>query len=213
MTAPLLVVGLFAIVAALIAWSRWLTGRRWAAAGNLLLAVVAGVVAGIGWPAARHLETYEKLTHGRAVASIYVERAGAGRQRISLTRLPSGRMQVFEVAGDEWRLAVREIDWTPRAANLGLKPLYRIESLEARDSSSTDDTAPAAIALGNDRGVDLWAIAVPGSIWAAAALPGKRISRWEPMLDGERFEVFPDGDGLAVERRGVAASAGEVAGR
>lgn len=213
MTAPLLVVGLFAVVAALIAWSRWLSGRRWAAAGNLLLAVVAGAMAGIGWPVARHLETYERLTRGQPVASIYVEKVGTGRQRISLTRLPSGRMQVFELAGDEWRLAVRELGWTPRAANLGLKTLYRIDSLQARHSSAADDTAPAAVALGNARGIDLWAIALPGSIWAAAARPRQRISRWQPMVDGERFEVFPDGDELAVERRGVAASAGEAAGR
>ena len=41
MDAPLLVLAGFSIVAALIAWSRWLSGRRWAAAGTLLLALVA----------------------------------------------------------------------------------------------------------------------------------------------------------------------------
>jgi len=213
MMAPLLVLALFAVVAGLIAWSRWLSGRRWAAGGNLLVATAAALAAGIGWGAARHLETYETLTGGQAIASIRVERVDAGRPRITLTRLPSGRMQVIELPGEEWRLAVRELGWTARAAVLGLKAMYRIESLDARDSSAADGASPVAVTLAGRRGVDLWEGAVGGSAWSAAVVPRRLTTEWQPAIHGERFEILLDGEGLAVERRGLPASAGEAAGR
>jgi len=49
----LVVLAGFAIVVALLAWSRWLARRRWAAAGHLLLATSLGVTVGLGWPLAR----------------------------------------------------------------------------------------------------------------------------------------------------------------
>jgi hypothetical protein len=69
MRAPLLVLAGFAIAAALIAWSRWLSRRRWAAAGNLLLSVAAALVVAVAWPVARNLETYETVVHGPASAA------------------------------------------------------------------------------------------------------------------------------------------------
>jgi hypothetical protein len=213
MRAPLLVLAGFAIAAALIAWSRWLSRRRWAAAGNLLLAVVAALAAGMGWPIVRHLETYETAVHGRAIASIHVEKSGSHRQRVALTHLPSGRMQVFELTGDEWRLVVRELGWMPAATALGLEPLYRIESLDSRDSSASDQRAPTVIPLAEAHGFDLWAGATPGSVWSKAAVPGARMSRWEPLADGERFEIHIEGDGLAVERSEATASAAGASSR
>jgi hypothetical protein len=213
MRAPLLVLAGFAIATALIAWSRWLSRRRWAAAGNLSLSVLAALTVGLGWPVVRHLETYETTMRGQAIASIYVEKIGSHRRRVSLTRLPSGRMQVLELTGDEWRLVVRELGWTPSATRLGLEPRYRIELLESRDSSASDPSAPTVIALAEERGFDLWTIAVPGSIWSKAAVPGTLTNRWEPLADGERFDVRREGDGLVAGRRGGAASDADAAGR
>ena len=135
MSAPLLVLAGFALVTALLAWSRWLAGRRWAAAGNLLLAIAATGLLGTAWPVVRNLDTYQPMRPNQAVAEMFFEQAGARRYRATLTRLPSGRMQVFELEGDEWRLAARGLDWTPRAAALGLQPVYQLEFLEARSAA------------------------------------------------------------------------------
>jgi hypothetical protein len=205
MAAPLLVLAGFAIVAALIAWSRWLSGRRWAAAGNLLLALAAALAVGTAWPVARHLETYEPVARGQAVAAVFFERSGPRRYRATLTRLPSGRMQVFELEGDEWRIAAREIGWTPRAAALGLKPVYRLESLGTRAATGAEAPAPSAFALSEPRGADLWARAAPGSTWSTVAVRSERGSSWRPMSDGARFEVRLEADALVVEARGGPA--------
>lgn len=213
MRAPLLVLAGFAIIAALIAWSRWLSKRRWAAAGNLLLSVLAALVAVVGWPVARDLETYCTAVRGQAIASVFVEKTGSRSQRVTLTRLPSGRMQVFEVDGDEWRLVARELDWTPLTASLGFSRRYRLESLDSRDSSASGPSVATEVALAEDRGFDLWAGSAPGSVWSRFAVPRTRSMSWEPLADKERFRVFLADNGLLVERPDEAVVAPEDTNR
>ena len=197
MSAPLLVLAGFALVTALLAWSRWLAGRRWAAAGNLLLAVAATGLVGTAWPVVRNLDTYQPMRPNQAVAEVFFEQAGAQRYRATLTRLPSGRMQVFELEGDEWRLEARGLDWTPRAAALGLRPIYQLAVLEARKAAA--DTADGSagpsgrFTLHQAQGTDLWSRLGAGSRWSLAAgaltLPGS----WQPMAHRQRFHVRLDG--------------------
>ncbi len=213
MRAPLLVLAGFAIIAALIAWSRWLSKRRWAAAGNLLLAVVAALVALLGWPVVRDLDRYETAARGQAIASVFVEKTGSRSQRVTLTRLPSGRMQVFELDGDEWRLVARELDWTSLTASLGFRRRYRLESLDSRDSSASGPSVATEVALVEVRGFDLWARAKPGSTWSRFAMPRTRSMRWEPLIDKARFRVYLADDGLVVERPDAPPMVSEDAGQ
>ncbi len=195
MSAPLLVLAGFVLVAALLAWSRWLAGRRWAAAGNLLLALVAISIVVTVWPVAGDLATYQPMRPNQPVAELFFEQAGARRYRATLTRLPSGRMQVFELEGDEWRLDARGLDWTPRAAALGLRPLYQLGILEARSASTEVEAAdgPTRFTLHEARGSDLWARLEAGSRWSAAAKALKIEGPWQPMAHGQRFNIRLDG--------------------
>lgn len=201
MSAPLLVLAGFALVTALLASSRWLAGRSWAAAGNLLLAIAATGLLGTIWPVVRNLDTYQPMRPNQPVAEMFFEQVGARRYRATLTRLPSGRMQVFELEGDEWRLDARGLEWTPRAAALGLGPIYQLEFLEARTAATA--AAPVGpssrFTLHVAQGTDLWSRLDAGSRWAVAAgaltLPGS----WQPMAHRQRFHVRLDGaDALAV---------------
>lgn len=201
MSAPLLVLAGFVLVTALLAWSRWLSGRRWAAAGNLLLAIAATGLLGTAWPVVRNLDTYQPMRPNQAVAEMFFEQAGARRYRATLTRLPSGRMQVFELEGDEWRLEARGLDWTPRAAALGLQPVFQLEFLEARSAGTEDAPVgpPTQFTLHEARGTDLWSRIGAGSRWSSTTralnLPGS----WQPMAHRQRFHVRLDGDdALAV---------------
>lgn len=195
MGAPLLVLAGFALVTALLAWSRWLDGRRWAAGGNLLLAFVAISMVATLWPVAGDLATYQPLRPDQPVAEMFFEQAGARRFRATLTRLPSGRMQVFELEGDEWRLGARGLDWTPRAAALGLEPVYQLDMLEARPAPAEAVTAaaPTRFTLHEARGSDLWARLDAGSRWSAAAQALTIEGPWQPMAHRQRFNVRLDG--------------------
>ena len=135
----------------------------------------------------------------QAVAEVFFEQAGAGRYRATLTRLPSGRMQVFELEGDEWRLDAGGLDWSARAAALGFRRVYQLRSLESRTSAASSAPASSRFTLHETRGTDLWSRLGAGSRWSmvagALSLPGS----WQPMGHRQRFHVRFDGAGaLAV---------------
>jgi len=202
MYAPLLVVAGFAVVTTLIAWSRWLAGRRWAAAGNLLLALLATALVTMAWPVLQHLSSYQPAVRGQAVAEVFFERVGAGRFRATLTRLPSGRMQVFELAGGEWRIEARALGWSPRAAALGLRPHYRLERLSARPAGTAGGTAGAVtFVLEEPRGRDVWLLASTASDWSRIVQPSMLEGTWQPMDHVVRFEVRLEDAALAVRPR------------
>lgn len=187
----LVVLAGFAVLATLLAWSRWLGGRRWASLGHSLLAfaLLAAVLA--GRPLAGLLETHEVLVPARPVAELFFERIGPSRYRAALTRLPGGRMQVMDLSGDEWRLDLRLLDWSDGATRLGAMPRYRIEALVSRPAAATAPGLPlGTTAVLAEGGVTLPRFAALGS-GRGQALLGTResIGPWQPMAHGARFEV------------------------
>jgi hypothetical protein len=213
MSAPLLVLAGFALVAALLGWSRWLAGRRWAAAGNLALAVAAALVVAAAWPVGRDLAAYRPMRPNQPVAELFFEQAGAQHFRATLTRLPSGRMQVFDLAGDEWRLTARGLEWTPRAAALGLEPLYQLELLESRtvEPDGGSGGPPTRFTLYQQRGTDLWSRLAQGSRWSAVAGALTLEGPWQPMAHRQRFIVRLDGTAALAVMPGRAPLAERAA--
>lgn len=194
MSATLLVLVGFSFLGALLAWSRWLAGRHWAAAGHLALSIAAALIVAAGWSVGRDLAASQPLRPNQAVAELFFEQVGARRFRATLTRLPSGRMQVFDLQGDEWRLTARGLDWTPRFAALGLGPLYQLERLEARLATSGEEPGgPIRFTLHAARDDELWASLGEGWGWSAAARPLTLDGPWQPMAHRQRFVVRLDG--------------------
>lgn len=211
MTATLLVLAGFSIVGALLAWSRWLAGRRWAAAGHLALAIAAALVVAGGWSVSRDLAALQPLRPNQAVAELFFEQVGAQRFRATLTRLPTGRMQVFELHGDEWRLTARGLDWAPRVAALGLGPLYQLEWLDARLAESDSESAGTSrFILHPARDADLWSRLAEGSRWSTAARPIALPGPWQPMAHRQRFVVRLDANLSLAVAPGRAAVAGQA---
>lgn len=208
MQAALVVITGFACLAALLAWSRWLAGRRWAAAGHLLLTALLALTVLVGWPFVRYLGTYEVGVPEQPVAEVFFERVGPGRYRVAVTHLPAGRIQVVELAGDEWRLDLRVLDWSDGAIRLGSMPRHRIEAILSRPTpataaglplgitarlAATEIDAPWLAGLGASRGTPL-----------TASRPVT--SPWLPMAHGARFDVQRGATGLAeVEPLNLAA--------
>ena len=195
----------FGLLALLLGFSRWLAHRPWAAAGNLAVAVALLLAAHRLWPPVLHLQSYEPMPTRALVAQVHCERTGPRDYRVTLTRLPAGQMQVFEVAGDEWRLDARTLVWTGRASQLGLPASYRLERLSGRylrteppvDSAPAKDTAspspalPASFALSDqdEPGEDVWAQARTESGWRRHIDARHAYGPWRPLADGARFDV------------------------
>lgn len=204
----LVVLAGFATIVALLAWSRWLAGRRWAAAGHLLLAVLLGVTVALGWPLARYVETYDVRVPERPVAEVFFERIGPSRFRVAVTRVPMGRMQVVELAGDEWRLDLTLLDWSDGPVRLGSRPRYRIEAVVSRPAPATAAGLTTGITARLTRG-DTQApwLASRGVRHGRPPIATQPLSGpWLPMADGARFDVRITADGaVAVDPLNVAA--------
>lgn len=205
-----LVLAGFSLIAALLAWSRWLARRRLAALGHVLMSLVAGWGALFLWQTQSSLDGYETSLHGQPVAEIYFEQTGSRTYRAMLTRLPSGRVQVFEMTGDQWRLEARTLDWRGWAARVGMRPVYRLERLSARHVRpvTPEDPAASSYALGTDPGDDVWAKARTDPAWARLASAGQAEGPWQPMVNGARYVMRLQGATLKIEPGNEAAASG-----
>jgi hypothetical protein len=148
----------------------------------------------------RHLATYERLVPGQEIAEVFVEWAGAGRYRVSLTRLPSGRMQVLELNGTEWRLEVRTLLWTGRAARFGLLPRQRVERIAAREATAQPGTGQA-VELSRPAGRDFWTQVRSGSRVSRLAEANLLEGPWLALGDGHRYVLRISRTPLALEAR------------
>jgi hypothetical protein len=198
----ILLLVVFGLVALLLAFSRWLARRPWAAAGNVAIGLALFAIAHAYWPAVTNLRTYERLpTTNTLVAQVHCERTGPRAFRVTVTRLPDGRMQVYEMTGDEWRLEARTLIWQGRAERLGLPSSYRFERLSARylhadrpvgEASETLPTPPTSYGLADadEIGEDVWSQARTGQRWSGQVEPGRVYGPWRPLADGARFDVW-----------------------
>ena len=203
------VLAFYALIGVMLASSRWLAGRRLATAGHLLLGVASASGAAFLWPIATNLDSYDRLASDRPVAELYFEQTGSQRFRATLTRLPRGHIQVFELSGDQWRIDTRTLVWKDRAAWLGLQPRYRLERLSARRTSRDVDPgkAVAGYPLGRDAGTDIWTLSRQGSPWDRHVDARQAYGPWRPMANGARFEVRLQKSGLQADPVNEAAAA------
>jgi len=205
MTAVAWVFGLFGLAALLLAVSRLAAARRLAAAGHAVLAALligAAVVTGV---LAADLASYQPREGDRPIAELYFEQVGTRRYRATLTRLPGGRMQVFELAGDAWRVNARTLDFGGWARAIGGRPGYRLDRLVAieRPTTNAEPSPTGGFALDPRDGFDLWQSSRRGGRWAELVsagdarsdeLPMSGESRLELRLDGQRIDVRAAGD-------------------
>jgi hypothetical protein len=200
----LVVVAVFAAIAALLAWSRWLAGRRWAAAGHVLLACCAAATVAVGWRLAAYVAGHEAWVPELPVAELFVEQTGSSRYRATLTRLPSGRMQVFDLAGDQWRLDLRTLTWSERLAQFGPEPRYRIERLASRHAGSDEPAGEYDLAGDGGPAPPLSGLRIAD---VAPLLEARDVAgHWQPLADGARFTLRLTATGaVATDSRNAAA--------
>jgi hypothetical protein len=206
MTAVAWVLGLFGVMALLLAMSRLAAARNLAAGGHASLGVLLiGAAVAMDLLAA-DLASYRPRDGDRPIAELYFEQVGERRYSVTLTRLPEGRMQVFEFAGDAWRVDARTLDFSGWARAVGGRPGYRLDRLVAIDETAGDEAAPSisgGFALDASPRFDLWQSARESGRWGDLLVAGDARSDEHPMsgnrrlvlrLDGQRIDVRPAAD-------------------
>ena len=153
--------------------------------GLLLLAIAASFVVSL------NLHTYARLTHEEPVAEIVFEKRGSQHYRATLTQVPSGEMQMFMLAGDEWQLDARVLKWKGWANLLGLDAQYRLERVSGRyrDLEQERSDERTVYGLSENPGVDLWKLSADYPTWLPFVDAIYGSATYLPMADGARYEV------------------------
>jgi hypothetical protein len=206
-----IVFAIFGLLLIALACQRLARARFFAAggsaAGGLLLLAVAALI----FVVSLNLHTYARLTYEQPVAEIVFEARGPQRFRATLTQIPSGEMQMFILAGDEWQLDARVLKWHGWANLLGLDAQYRLERVSGRyrDIEQERSGERTVYALSENPGVDLWVMSTSHPKWLPFVDAVYGSATYLPMADGARYEVKMTQSGLIA--RPVNAAANEAA--
>ena len=178
------------------------------AVGGALLA--AGAVVAL---AGLDVQTYQRLTYERPVATIETRQLGPQLFEATLTTPatatePGGLVKRYQVHGDQWRIEARLLKWKPWANVLGLDTQYRLDRLSGRYESTADElTAPRSVYdLGPEPGnIDMWTMARKSKRYAPMVDSFYGGGAFMPMANGARYEVWLTQTGLVARPMNPAA--------
>ena len=186
-----------------LAGLRSLLGRRVIAGclqelSGLLLLALSGLIIAISI----NFFTYDRLIHEAPVAEVQF-RAIAQQQFWTYITLPHTRAMVFDLRGDEWQLDARILKWQGIAFLLGLDTGYRLDRLSGRYRDIAQErTAPRTVySLGEDPGLDVWAIVQKYERWLPWIDTVYGSGTYVPMVDGAQYRVTISATGLLTRPR------------
>jgi hypothetical protein len=207
--AIVLLIAIFGLLLLALACQRLFRARFIAATGSGLMGALLLAVAGLLFVVSLNLHTYNRLTHEQPVAEIVFEARGPQRYRATLAQVPSGEMQMFMLAGDEWQLDARVLKWKGWANLLGLDAQYRLERVSGRyraiEQERNDERT--VYALSENPGVDVWTLSVDNPRWLPFVDAIYGSATYLPMADGARYEVAITQSGLIARPMNETAKA------
>jgi len=163
------------------------TGVSYGVAGVLMM-----LTGGLMFAIALNINTYERLPAMHPLAQISIEQADAHEFRISLMRIPSGDLQVFQLRGDAWHITVRQLDWRGWTQWIGLHGNSRLETLISNGSDAN------YYSLNRNPGVDLASFPLRFPITQTALESRILTSSDYPLQNGQRFHINVTESGLDI---------------
>jgi hypothetical protein len=205
--AVVILLAVFGVLLLALACQRLLRARFLAAGGSALGGVVLLAVASVLFLLSLNMHTYGRLTHEQPIAEIVFEVRAPQRYRATLAQVPSGEMQMFILAGDEWQLDARVLKWKGWANLLGLDAQYRLERVSGRyrDIDKERNAERTVYALSENPGLDLWTLSVDYPRWLPFVDAVYGSATYLPMADGARYEVSITQSGLVARPLNEAA--------
>lgn len=189
------------------------------AAGGLRFLFGVGFlgVAGVTTFAGLNLQTYERLTYERVVATISFEGLPAEGEYRATLLLPEGEtVQVEPLSGDQFSIGARVITFKPLAQLLGYDSVYRLDYIEGRraDRFQTNQVNAATSTgqkLTENPGLDVYALAREQGKRFGVDTQQKGTSFgsavYAPMSDGLEYDVSLTQTALVLRPRNSAAAA------
>jgi hypothetical protein len=205
--AVVVLIAIFGLLLLALACQRLFRARFLAAGGSALMGFLLLSIAGLLFVVSLNLHTYARLTHEKPVAEIVFEARGPQRYRATLAQVPSGEMQMFVLAGDEWQLDARVLKWKGWANLLGLDAQYRLERVSGRyrDIEQERNAERTVYALSENPGLDVWTLSVDYPRWLPFVDAVYGSATYLPMAEGARYEVSITQSGLVARPLNDAA--------
>jgi hypothetical protein len=207
--AVIILIAIFGLLLLALACQRLFRARFLAATGSALTGLLLLCAAGIAFLITSNLHTYARLTHEEPVAEIVFEARAPQRFAATLTQVPSGEMQTFILAGDEWQLDARVLKWRGWANLMGLDAQYRLERVSGRyrDIEQERHEERTVYALSENPGIDLWTLSTKYPRWLPFVDAVYGSATYLPMADGARYQVAITQSGLIARPLNQAATA------
>jgi hypothetical protein len=194
-----------------VAHRHWRARRRFAAilrgAWMLVFAALALLVVGLGLA----LRGYRLLMAEEPIATL-AARQTAPQQFALRIDFPDGSHQSGALRGDEWQLDARVIKWTPRAIELGARPLYRVDRLSGRfrDATQAAAAAPSIVDFSGESMLDLWQLKRLYPQWLPWIDADYGSAAYLPLVDGANYRVTLSASGGLIARPADQATADKL---
>lgn len=194
-----------------VAHRHWRARRRVAAslraAWMLVFAALGLTVFGLGLA----LRGYRLLMAEEPIATLSARRVAPQDFALRID-FPDGSHRSAELRGDEWQLDARVIKWTPRAVELGARPLYRIDRLSGRyrEAAQAAATAPSVVDLSGERLLDLWQLKREFPQWLPWIDADYGSAAYLPLVDGATYRVTLAPSGGLIARPADQATADKL---
>lgn len=202
-----ILIALFGLLLLALACQRLVRARFLAAGGSAVAGLVLLGIAALLFVVSLNLHTYARLTHEEPIAEIVFEARGPQQYRATLAEIPSGEMQMFMLAGDEWQLDARVLKWQGWANLLGLDAQYRLERVGGRyrDIEQERTGERTVYALSENPGLDLWMMSTSYPQWLPFVDAVYGSATYMPMAEGARYEISITQSGLIARPINQAA--------
>jgi hypothetical protein len=213
---PRIAAALFALAGVLFAvlGVRAARGRPFVAFAGAVTALALFAVAALCGALALSLHGYRALTREEVAA--VVEIRPLTRQRfVARVTLPSGRMQSYEIAGDELYVDARVLKWHPWVNLLGLHTHYALDRIGGRYLDIEEErNAPRTVhSLGEDVRLDVFALRRKHDLLAPLVDASYGSGTFTAADRHATYEVRVSTTGLLVRERDAAQASAWTRGR
>jgi len=141
--------------------------------------------------------TYDRLSHEVPATEVQFQERGRQHFWVYIT-LPHTGAMAFDLRGDEWQLDARILKWHGIAFLFGFDTIYRLDRLSGRyrDIAQEKTAERTVYSLGENRGLDLWAIVQKYGRWLPWIDAVYGSATYMPMVDRGRYNVTISATGL-----------------
>jgi len=187
----LLIAG-FGVLLIALGFQRQMQHAIWSGVSYGVTGTLMTLTGGLMFAISLNINTYERSPTIQPLAQISIEQSDARQFRVSLMRIPSGDLQVFQLRGDTWHLTARQLNWYGWTELIGMHSNTRLETLLSNGSDSN------FYSLNRNPGIDLASLPLRVPVTQTVLQSGVLTSLDIPLQNGSRYQINVTATGLDI---------------